>query len=65
MWKDDIVEETRREREVYAAKFNNDLEAIARDLREKEQCSQHPIISLSPKQPAQFLIQKTARTVKS
>jgi hypothetical protein len=28
MWKDEIVEETRRERKAYAAKFNYDLEAM-------------------------------------
>ena len=33
MWTDEIVEETRQERDRYAAKFNYDLEAIYRDLK--------------------------------
>jgi hypothetical protein len=32
MWKDEIVEETRKAREEYAAKFNYDLEEIYHDL---------------------------------
>ena len=36
MWKDEIVEDTRKAREEYAAKFNYDLEAILRDLKKQE-----------------------------
>jgi len=61
MWKDEIVEETRREREAYAAKFNYDLEAIYRDLKEKEQQSKHPLVSLSPKQPIQLMMHSPAQ----
>ena len=63
MWKDIIVEEIRQEREAYAAKFNYDLEAIYRDLKEKEQHSQHPVVSLSPRQPTRLVIQKAAKAV--
>ena len=63
MWKDEIVEETRREREAYAAKFNYDLEAIYRDLKEKEQQSKHPLVSLLPKQPIRLMMQKTTKAV--
>jgi hypothetical protein len=36
MWKDPIVEEIRRHREEYAARLNHDLEAIFRDLSERQ-----------------------------
>ena len=34
MWNDPIVEETRRRRENYAARFGFDLDAIVRDLQD-------------------------------
>ena len=52
MWIDRIVEETRKTREEHAAKFNYDLEAIYRDLKEEEQKSSRKIVSLPAKQPA-------------
>ena len=36
MWKDSIVEETRRMKNEYASKFNYDLQAIYQDLKELE-----------------------------
>jgi hypothetical protein len=33
MWKDEIVEEVRKNREAYAAKFNFDLQAMYEDLK--------------------------------
>lgn len=51
MWTDEIVEETRKAREEYAAKFNYDLEAIYEDLKRQEQQSQRKIVSLPPKEP--------------
>lgn len=38
--KDPIVQEVRRIRDEYAAKFNYDIHAIARDLRRREKESQ-------------------------
>jgi hypothetical protein len=61
MWKDEIVEEIRRQREAYAAKFNYDLEAIYRDLKEKEQEGKRHTVSLSPKQPIPLTTQKPAK----
>jgi hypothetical protein len=52
MWTDKIVEETRKAREEYAAKFNYDLEAIYEDLKRQEQQSGRKTISLPPKEPA-------------
>ena len=63
MWKDEIVEETRRAREAFAAKFNYDLEAMYRDLKEKEQQSRRHTVSLSPKQPIRLMVDKAAKVV--
>ncbi len=51
MWKDEIVEETRKAREEYAAKFNYDLEAILRDLKKQQEQSPEKLASLPAKQP--------------
>lgn len=46
MWTDPIVDEIRRDREAYAAKFNFDLEAIYQDIKRQEQESEHEIVTL-------------------
>ena len=51
MWMDEIVEETRKAREQYAAKFNYDLEAIYRDLKKHEEQSPEKFVSLPSKPP--------------
>ena len=51
MWMDEIVEETRKAREQYAAKFNYDLEAIYRDLKKHEEQSPEKFVNLPSKQP--------------
>ncbi len=51
MWKDPIVEQVRRHRHEYGARFNHDLEAICRDLREKQKSSGRKIVALAPKPP--------------
>ena len=51
MWTDEIVEETRKVREEYAAKFNYELEAIFRDLKKQEAQSPEEFVSLPSKQP--------------
>jgi hypothetical protein len=38
-WSDPIVEEVRNARDAYAARFNYDLRAIFRDLKEQERKS--------------------------
>ncbi len=35
MWRDPIVEEIRRNRQVYAARFQHDLKAICREQQKK------------------------------
>jgi beta-N-acetylglucosaminidase len=51
MWNDEIVEETRKTRDEYAAKFNHDLTAIYKDLREQQNRAEHKIANLPPKRP--------------
>ncbi len=49
MKSDPIVDEVRKTREAHAAQFNYDLLAICRDLKQKEQQSNHPIVSRQPR----------------
>jgi len=46
---DPIVDEVRQWREDYARKFNFDLEAICRDLREQQNSEAHRVVSFPPK----------------
>lgn len=45
IWSDPIVDEVRRVRDAYAARFNYDLRAIYRDLKEQEQRSARKVVS--------------------
>ena len=45
MWDDEIVDEIHRIRDEHAAKFNYDLDAIIRDLQDKEMKSGRKIVS--------------------
>ncbi len=44
-WSDPIVDEVRRARNAYAARFNYDLRAIYRDLKEQEKRSGRKVVS--------------------
>ena len=44
-WSDPIVDEVRRARDAYAARFNYDLRAIYRDLKEREKRSGRKVVS--------------------
>lgn len=44
-WSDPIVDEVRRARDAYAARFNYDLRAIFRDLKDKERRSGRTLVS--------------------
>lgn len=46
---DPIVAEVRKQRDEYAKQFNYDLDAIFRDLREKEKTSRHRVVALPPR----------------
>ena len=60
MWKDPIVAEIRQHREAYAARFNYDLDAICRDLQEKEKTSGRKLVSRSPR-PAREIAKPAAK----
>jgi hypothetical protein len=49
MWRDEIVAEVHHTREEYAARFNNDLDAMFADWRERERQSGREVVSLPPK----------------
>lgn len=46
-WSDPIVDEVRRARDAYAARFNYDLRAIYRDLKEQEKRSGLKFVSFA------------------
>lgn len=52
MWRDPIVEEIRKYRQEYAARFNHDLKAICRDLRERQEKGGRKVVSLPPRRVA-------------
>ena len=54
MSRDLIVEEIRRYRDEYAKRFNYDLQAIYRDLKEKQEKSGRKVVSFPPK-PAKWI----------
>ena len=56
MWKDEIVEEVRKNREAYAAQFNFDLQAIYNDLKKAEQKSKRKKVSFEPKKPVKVVV---------
>lgn len=60
MWTDEIVDETRKLREEYAAQFEYDLEAIIADIKEKERQSERPIVTLPPKSPVSVPLAKVS-----
>ena len=51
MWKDQIVEETRKTRDEYAARFDYDLAAIYEDLIEQQNRTVQKVVTLLPKEP--------------
>lgn len=61
MWVDEIVEETRKARDEYAAQFEYDIAAIVADVKEKEKHSERPVVSLPRKQPPSEPLAKADR----
>jgi hypothetical protein len=51
MTKDPIVEEVRRIRRQYAARFNYDLAAIFRDLQERQARGEFTVVRREPRRP--------------
>ena len=60
MWTDTIVEETRKARDEYAARFNYDLAAMYEDLKKQEQLNPSRLVALPPKEPTVLLPKKKA-----
>jgi hypothetical protein len=54
MARDRIVEEVRRNRERYFARFGFDLDAIYRDLREREARGEYTTLRRAPRRPPQL-----------
>ena len=48
---DPIVAEVRKARDEYARRFNYDLDAICKDLQEKQSQSGKKLVSFPPKRP--------------
>jgi hypothetical protein len=46
---DSIIAEVRRARDAYAKQFNYDIQAMWRDLKERQQKSGRKVVSLIPK----------------
>ena len=49
MWSDPIVDEVRRSRDAYAARFKYDIRAIYRNLKAQEKRSGRKIVSYAEK----------------
>ncbi len=49
MFRDLIVEEIRKHREEYAARFNNDIDAICDDIRRQQQQSGRRVVTRKPR----------------
>lgn len=49
MWRDPIVEEIRKWRREYAARFHYDLNAICQDLRQRQKDGGRQVVSLPPR----------------
>jgi hypothetical protein len=51
MWKDPIVEETRKLREKYASKFNHDIDAIYENIQLRQMQSKKKLFSFPVRKP--------------
>lgn len=60
MWKDEIVQEVRKNREAYAAKCNFDLQAMYDDLKKAKRKSKRKKVSFKPKKPVRVELKSRA-----
>jgi hypothetical protein len=60
--RDTIVDEVRKAREDYARRFDFDLDAICRDLREKQQSASVRVISLPSRPVHHQLLNEDSRS---
>ncbi len=47
MWNDPIVKETRKQRDLYAAEHNHNIDSIFQDILEREKLSKKKIVVMS------------------
>ncbi len=52
MWKDPVVEETRKLREEYASKFDHDIDKIYEDIQLRQTKSDEKSVSLPGRKPS-------------
>jgi hypothetical protein len=52
VWKDPVVEETRKNREQYANKLNHDIDAIYEDIQRRQALSAKKPVSLPTRKPS-------------
>lgn len=45
MWQDPIIKDTRKRRKQYSEQFNHDLDAIYKDIRERQKKSKRKCVS--------------------
>ena len=64
-WKDEIVEEVRRAKEAYAARFDYDLKRMFEDLKKNEEQNPAPRANLKPLKPAAAIIGRAAERARS
>ena len=51
MWRDPIVEETRKLREQYAGQFHHDVDAIFEDIQKRQAKDNKKPVSFPPRTP--------------
>jgi hypothetical protein len=51
MIEDDVIRAVRQAREEYGRDHGHDLDAIARDLRERERAGRRRVVNLPPRRP--------------
>ncbi len=51
MWKDSIIEEIRKHRDEYSKKFDYDLHAICKDIRQKQGQDNRRVVAPRPRPP--------------
>ena len=61
MMNDPIVEEVRRYREAHAARYNNDLGAICKALKDREKASSRKLVNRSPRRAIRVPAQLSSR----
>lgn len=61
MARDAVVEEVRKARQRYAAKFGFDLDAIYRDLKQREKLGEFKTVSRKPRRPHAEVIRRDGR----